>query len=273
MLPSDPIQFTMRLLVVLPCLLLAAPAGADYEAGREARARGDYARALAELVPAADRDPRAALALAQMYELGQSVSRDPHQALLWRRQAAELGDCDAQLDLARRYAEGGDVPANLRAAAHWYERAARQGHASAQFALGTMLAQGRGVAPDPDAGRRWIEQAAAAGLPEARAWLGWRPAQLAAAPPASSTPGSTSGVAPGPPSEDTERPQRYSEPAWPDIHSHWSLHYGRAWYPYGWYPYGWYPYGWYRYGYTFGYPFGYPGYPHSSVHFGFTFVR
>jgi TPR repeat protein len=258
----------MRLLIVIPWLLLTTAAGADYEAGCEAHARGDYQRALAELVPAADHDARAARALVQMYELGQGVVRNPQQALLWRRQAAELGDSDAQLDLARRYAEGKDVAADPRAAAQWYERAAHQGIASAQFALGTMLVQGQGVAPDADRGRRWIEQAAAGGSREARAWLGWPPTHLAAVTPATGSP-DPKAVAPPLPSEETKHAERSSQPAWPDIHTHWSVHYGRGWYPYGWHPYGWYPDAWYHYGYTFGYP----RHPHSSFHFGFTFVR
>jgi len=261
----------------LPILLCALPvlSHADYEAGVRAHERGDYRRALAELVPAADGDARAALLLADMFERGTGVERDAQQALLWQRRAAELGDAQAQFALAQRYLEGSGVPAQPREAALWLERAAQQGHTEARFALGRMLAEGRGVPADSTQGRALIEQAAADGSSAAQAWLGW-PREPAPHPPVVAEARSA-------PAPEPERSPERSDPgeirSGPDIRWHWGAYrgwgsgawYGFNWHPgwgpygYGAHPWGWYPYGWYPYGW---YPYGHPG---SGVHFGFGF--
>ncbi|HEY7758481.1 MAG TPA: tetratricopeptide repeat protein [Burkholderiales bacterium] len=259
----------MHRCALLLLLLWSGVARAGYEAGWEAYQRGDYARAFAELVPAADGDARAALALAQIYERGEAAPRDAHQALLWRRRAAELGDRQAQVDLADRYLAGRGAPADPREALVWYARAAQQGDAEAQFALGRLLSEGRGIAPDAAAGRQWIERAAANGSAQARQWLGWPPPAQTAAP---QIPAPTARARPRADAPDRAAQQDSGDPRVrpaPDISWHWGMHYGvgppdpgyrGGWYPWGWYSFGWYPYGWYPY-----------GYPHSGVTFGFTF--
>jgi TPR repeat protein len=255
-------MITLRLRAVAPVLLclVAGAARADFEAGERAEAAGDYARALAELVPVADVDVRAALLLAALFDQGRGVRRDAQQALAWRRRAAELGDAQAQYALGRQYLEGRGVPAQPREGALWFERAAQQGHPDARFELGRMLAQGHGVPPDAQQGRALIEQAAEAGSGAARDWLSW--------PSDASQP--SVAQAPAAPARPTDRdeptPHATLEAApavrpGPDITWRWGISRGWGsgpWYygfdygvgagPWGWYPYGWHPYGWYPYG-------------------------
>lgn len=254
-------------MLILTCVLPPF-AHADYEAGAGAYRTGDSRRALAELVPAADHDARAALLLADMFERGSGVERDAQQALMWRRRAAGLGHAGAQLALGRQYLRGAGVPAQPREAAAWFERAAQQGDPDARFELGRMLLDGRAIAADAARGRALIEQAAAAGSADARAWLG--------------QPGGSgdTAIAEPQPSRATapEAPATRVEPgdvrARPDVTWSWGMYRGwgsGAWYAFdlhpGWgahgpgpYPWAWHPYGWY--------PYGHPG---SGVQFGMRF--
>src|SRR3569623_736673 len=86
----------------------AAPgaAWADVKAGVEAWQRGDFAAAVAEWRPLADK-----------------------------------GDPDAQYNLGQAYKTGRGVPADLRIAQTWYEKAAQQGHPQAAANLGLILFQ------------------------------------------------------------------------------------------------------------------------------------
>lgn len=84
----------------------------------------------------AERDPRAAFDLGLRLYRGDGVVRDPHQALVWMRNAAERGNVDAQLALGRFYlaglAEMGPDPAE---ASTWLELAAARGNAEAKRLL------------------------------------------------------------------------------------------------------------------------------------------
>jgi hypothetical protein len=241
---------------------------AGYEEGRDAYQRGDFPRALAEFVPAASTDARAALALSGMFERGEGVPRDPYQALMWLRQAGEIGDAATQYQVGQAYARGAGAPADPREARQWYRRAAERGHADAAYALGRLYADGNGMAPDPTEGRRWIELAAQAGHPQARAWLGLAPAP----PPAAATP--------APPVPDTPHQaqtppaagDRYADveptrPRRPQTTWYYGFSYGYGWGPYwGWYDPFWGP-PWPYAGWGWGYP-RYGCCPGGGVQFG-----
>jgi len=114
-------------------LLLAAPAAADVKSGVDRWMRGDYAGAVAEWRPLADR-----------------------------------GDADAQFNLGQAYKLGRGVPANAATARAWYEKAAKQGHEQAQVNVGLLLYNGgRRQEALP-----WIRKAADLGDPRAQYILG-----------------------------------------------------------------------------------------------------
>ena len=105
--------------------LMAAPARADFEHGQAAYEVGDYAKAVAEWLPAATRgDFRAQTYLGVMYERGLGVARDDAEAVRWYRLAADQGNAGAQFTLGGMYANGRGVPQDDVQAHMWYNLAA-----------------------------------------------------------------------------------------------------------------------------------------------------
>jgi len=104
-------------------------------------------------------------ALGKEYELGSpAFRRDPSLATELFREAAWLGDVEAQVDLATQYLLGrGGVAQDDRQAAQWYERAARAGHWGAQYLIASMYEHGDGVDRDEVVALRWYERAQAGG--------------------------------------------------------------------------------------------------------------
>lgn len=150
-----------HLLAALILFLLIAPAYAqDFEKGKAAWARLDYAAALREWRPLAEQGhANAQFQLALMYGQGQGVAKDFEQAAKWLRKAAEQGLASAQSLLGLLYAEGQGVPKNFAKSAKWYGKAAEQNDADAQFRLGLMYGDGRGVPRDYVKALMWLNLA------------------------------------------------------------------------------------------------------------------
>ncbi|MGZ5871358.1 MAG: tetratricopeptide repeat protein [Bradyrhizobium sp.] len=103
------------------------PASADgLTRGSGAYSRGDYARAVRELIPAAQR-----------------------------------GNARAQAQLGFMYENGFGVPQNYAAAADLYQSAAVQGDVFAQSRLGLSYDKGRGVPQNVILSYKWLDLAAA----------------------------------------------------------------------------------------------------------------
>ncbi|MBK9142064.1 MAG: sel1 repeat family protein [Candidatus Melainabacteria bacterium] len=145
-----------------------------------------------------DRESQARLGFA--FATGRGVERDPSQALIWYRKAAESGHVAAQYNvadmcLARRDYDGalawfskaaasGDPDASFNIAllhqrglgvaqddaeaVRWFKLAAEAGSARAMYDLGLAYLEGRGVASDADSARTWLTRAAVAGVSGAR---------------------------------------------------------------------------------------------------------
>src|SRR5689334_20768694 len=99
--------------VSLFCLLFIAWVGlfaADFQAGLDAYNRGDYATALREWQPLADK-----------------------------------GEAHSQYNLGLLYARALGVPRDYAKAAEWYRKAAEQGVPAAEYNLGVIYANGQGV--------------------------------------------------------------------------------------------------------------------------------
>ncbi|MCB2099525.1 MAG: sel1 repeat family protein [Rhodobacterales bacterium] len=140
----------MRVLPVLILLLLpllAAPARADYAAGKRAYDAEDYPTALAELRPAAEAgDPRAQYWLADMYRFGLGGPTDHAAALRWYRLAARQ---TSDVDINRRavYALGYmvnnalGVDRDVVRAGCLYRNAAENGYVSAQWGLCRLISR------------------------------------------------------------------------------------------------------------------------------------
>ena len=108
----------MRTVIIIPVLLFslflgASSYSADFNKGLTAAQSGDWATALKEWKP-----------------------------------LAEKGDVDAQTNLGLMYQNGWGVPQDDKEAVRWYTLAAEQEHAKAQYNLGVMYALGEGVIKD-----------------------------------------------------------------------------------------------------------------------------
>lgn len=135
----------MRRLAILAALTVTfacGPALADAAKGWAAYLKGNYAAALSELKPLAER-----------------------------------GNAAAQYYYGTMFSDGLGVPRSSRTAAEWFEKSARQGHTDAEFSLGFLLLYGAGDGPDAvdsniDAGLGWLEKSAAHGNVQAQCFLG-----------------------------------------------------------------------------------------------------
>lgn len=103
-------------------------AAGDFEAGARAYDKGDFATALKEWMP-----------------------------------VAEKGGSAAQFNIGLLYQEGQGVPQNYTEAAKWFERSADQGYLKAEHNLGAMYASGRGVKRDYVQAYKWMSLCAAGG--------------------------------------------------------------------------------------------------------------
>ena len=130
-------------MTVCAVLLLCSPLFANY---KEALQKGDYAGALKEVRPLAQKgDAKAQSFLGVMYAQGRGVKQNSVEAEKWIRKAAEQGLSDAQCNLAVIYAKGQGVPKNNAEAMKWFRKSSDQGYAKAQYGLGIMYFQGLGV--------------------------------------------------------------------------------------------------------------------------------
>ncbi len=128
---------------------LTAPAWAGVDEGVAAYKRGDYATALREFRPLAERgDAKAQYGLGVMYLNGQGVPQDSAEVVKWHRKAAEQGYAKAQYNLGFMYINGLGVPRDYAEAAKWYRKAADQRDAKAQYILGVMYINSLGVTQD-----------------------------------------------------------------------------------------------------------------------------
>jgi hypothetical protein len=153
--------------------LSAAPGWAGFQEGQQAYERGDYATALREWLPLAQKgEPTAQLHLGLMYEQGLGVPQDYTQALLWYRRAAEQGNVQGKVSLGHMYFNGQGVPQDYAQAALWYRQAAAEGDAHAQTKLGLQYENGQGIPQDYQQAALWYRRAAEQGDTEAQQKLG-----------------------------------------------------------------------------------------------------
>ena len=162
-----------RCVAVLIVLVTRAACAADFSAGVELYARGDYEGAFEQWQALArEGDSRAQYRLARMIANGVGTRKDDRAALHWYRQAAEQGSVESRSELALRYSLGRGVRQNHSRAAHWYGLLAEDGHVNAQYLLAGMFNQGRGVAKDLPRAVYWYRRAAEGGHAGAQVKLG-----------------------------------------------------------------------------------------------------
>jgi TPR repeat protein len=85
-----------------------------------------------------------------------TVKKDPVEAVMWLRKAAEQGNAQAQFNLGCAYYFGSGVAKDHVEKAKWFRKAAQQGIAEAQWLLGESYYYGNGVAKDQVEGYAWV---------------------------------------------------------------------------------------------------------------------
>jgi TPR repeat protein len=109
----------------------------------------DYSKAMELFRQAAAKgNLEAQYQIAELYDFGSGVAKNPEEAMKWYRQAAENGYAEAQFEIGVRYAQGRDAKQDYAEALHWLQKAADQTHPEALAWMGTMYEEGYGVPKD-----------------------------------------------------------------------------------------------------------------------------
>jgi TPR repeat protein len=163
-----------RIIATLLLITLAVPAWSqDPDRGLQAYERGDFAAALQEWRPLAEKgDAVAQCNVGLMFNSGEGVLRDFVEAARWFRLSAGQGYMDCQNVLGTMYYWGEGVPQDFAEATRWFRAAAEQGHAPAQFSIGRAYVTGEGVRQDYSEAVRWFHMAADQGDSSAQSGLG-----------------------------------------------------------------------------------------------------
>lgn len=153
------------LLTVCALFLFFSPLFANY---KEALHKGDYAGALKEIRPLAQKgDANAQSDLGMMYATGRGVPQNAIEAGKWIRKAAEQGYAEAEYNLGLINIKGLGVPRNNAEALKWFRKSADQGYIKAQYSIGVMYLQALGVPRDLVQAYMWWYLAGSKGNQEA----------------------------------------------------------------------------------------------------------
>ena len=147
----------------LSMISLVAPSQAGLKEGIAALERGDFAAAIREFTPLAERNRAAAqFYLGVMYANGYGVPQDDAEAVKWYRLGARGDDPRAQYGLGVMFAEGkGGLKRDYARAVDWYHLAAAQGLARAMNDMAVMYEYGLGTPRDLGKAYAWYDLAAA----------------------------------------------------------------------------------------------------------------
>jgi TPR repeat protein len=160
--PSIVLQFSVPLVLSIVCFVV--PAWADFQAGMDANNREDYAAALREWRPLAEKgDALAQYNLGVLYRKGRGVPQDDVQARKWYDKAAVQGQAKAQYNLGTLYYNGEGVPKDYKQALRWFRLAADQGEAVAQTKIAIMYEDAQGVPHDLVQAYKWYSLAITSG--------------------------------------------------------------------------------------------------------------
>src|SRR5258705_12879970 len=159
----------MRTLLAVCVLLCCDAAVAGLNEGYEALSRKDYATAIKEYRPLAERgDAEAQYRIGRMYEFGKGYPQDKAQGIAWIRKAAAQDHADAQQELGVIYATGDGLKQDDAQAVAWFRKAATQGNPTAQYNLGLLYAKGQGVEKDYAQAIDWWRKSATQGNADAQ---------------------------------------------------------------------------------------------------------
>lgn len=164
---------TLLYLILVLCLLIFAPARADFNAGMAAYERGDFTTAMAEWLPLAEAgDAEAQYRVGRLYGRGEGVNEDKAEALVWYELAAGQDHPVATSALGLYSERGWGVPISQQEAFEHYLRAAELGDSVSASIVGELLWFGTGVSEDKAKAVGWFRVAAEYGDPTSQNNLG-----------------------------------------------------------------------------------------------------
>jgi len=103
---------------------------------------------------------KATLKLAELYDAGRGIARNPRHAFELIAKAARRGHVESQFALGERYLNGLGVTVDIKAAKQWYQSAADHGLPAAAMSLGYLCEHPRrNSEPDLEAAAKWYRQA------------------------------------------------------------------------------------------------------------------
>ncbi|MEW6643568.1 MAG: tetratricopeptide repeat protein [Pseudomonadota bacterium] len=144
--------------LAIPVLCCAPPASGGYQEGYDAYQARDFARALSEWRPLADRgEVHAQYALGMMARDGQGVAVDGREALRWFTAAAGQGHAASQYELGLLYGGRLGIAADRAQRLFWLNKAAAQNYVPAKILLALLETSDSATPPAP--GRRDAETA------------------------------------------------------------------------------------------------------------------
>lgn len=132
------VKRTRYMLFILAALLAFSQGvlAQSYDAGKRAYDRGDFAGALEQWRPLANKGhAEAQYWLGHMYFMGEGVRQNDAESLRWFRRSAEQGDEGSMGALGMAYWEGWGVRENLILAYKWMLLAAMQGDPGSRAVL------------------------------------------------------------------------------------------------------------------------------------------
>lgn len=145
-----------------------------YQGAMRASKNGDRAIAADKMRQAAEMgNSDAQCDFGHMCEEEHAVTHDYGKAIKWYRLSAGQGNAVAQYNMGSMYYTGRGVTQDYKEAARWYRLAAEQGKSDAQFNLGVMYSKGQGVTQDDKEAFRWKRLAAERGCTDAQSNLGF----------------------------------------------------------------------------------------------------
>ena len=171
--------------LILSIFFTASLAHADFQKGLTAYKSKDYAIAMAEWGPLAEKGyVGAAYKLGKIYHLGQGVPQDYGNAMKWFERAGK-GHYGAKKSFWRGAAlytlglmhlKGEGVPKNQKKAVYWLRKSAKLGNGTwrglAMYNLGLMHLKGEGVRKNQKDAAHWFRKSARTGNKEAQHALG-----------------------------------------------------------------------------------------------------
>lgn len=173
MAPRGENEMPRTFIAVAALTVLAVPALAGFEEGKQAAMRGELTVAYEEWRPLAEKGhAESQFLLGLMYREGRAVTQDLAKSVQWLRKAAKQGHAGARIHLARVLRESLGSDQDYEEAVRWFGLAAEHGHAESAFTLALMYRNGEGVVPDDGKAARWYRVAANLGHGQARFALG-----------------------------------------------------------------------------------------------------